>query len=96
MERNQFTFYKSYWDAIRLLPKKERAPVLEAVIAYALDETEPEGLSGVATSIFTLIRPTLDSGRRRAAAGKQGGSKTKANDKQSESEKEKEGEREEE
>lgn len=94
MKRNQFTFYSSYWDAIRLLPKKERAPVLEAVIAYALDETEPEGLSGVATSIFTLIRPTLDSGRKRASAGKQGGSKKEANAKQSESEKE--GEREEE
>nr|DAV97600.1 MAG TPA: putative replisome organizer protein [Caudoviricetes sp.] len=36
-----------------------------AVIGYALDETEPL-LSGVPLSVFTLIRPTLDSGRNKA------------------------------
>lgn len=98
MERNQFTFYKSYWDAIKLLPRKDRLSALEAVIEYALSETPPEGLSGVGSSIFTLIKPTLDSGRKRASAGKQGGSKKEANAKQSASEKEGEveGEREEE
>ena len=36
-----------------------------AVCAYALDNVEPT-LTGVAASVFTLIRPTLDSGRIKA------------------------------
>lgn len=64
-----------------------------AVIAYALDGESPE-LSGVGSAIFSLIKPTLDTGRKRAANGKQGGSKTQANAKQTASEKEKEKEKE--
>lgn len=65
MKREQFTFYRSYYEALKHLPKREQSAVLMAVIGYALDETEPS-LSGVALSVFTLIRPTLDSGRIKA------------------------------
>ena len=65
MRREQFTFYRSYYEALKHLPKREQSAVLMAVIGYALDETEPS-LSGVALSVFTLIRPTLDSGRIKA------------------------------
>ena len=59
MERNQFTFYRSYYEALKHLPKRDQTSVLLALIGYALDEQEPS-LSGVALSVFTLIRPTLD------------------------------------
>ena len=71
MERAQFTFYRSYYEAIRELPKKDQTDVLLAVCAYALDSEEPK-LSGTASAIFTLIRPTLDTGRRKAMGGKNG------------------------
>ena len=67
MERPQFTFYRSYWEAIRGLPKKERESALEAIINYALDEEEPDKLSPVANAVFVLIRPTLDTGRNKAS-----------------------------
>lgn len=92
-QRGQFTFYRSYYEALKSLPKKEREPVLMAIIAYALDGESP-ALSGVGSAIFSLVKPTLDTGRKKAESGKQGGSKTKANDKQTATEKEKEGERE--
>lgn len=81
--RNQFTFYKSYYDAISLLPEGDQAAVIMAVAAYALYEIEPD-LEGVPASVFTLIRPTLDAGRRKAESGRTGGkiSKRKAKDKQ--------------
>ena len=89
LARKQFTFYRSYYDAISRLPKKEQAEIILAVCAYALYETEPEGLSPVAWTAFELIRPTLDSGRKKAAAGMAGGlSKSKANGKQTAREKE--------
>lgn len=65
MKREQFTFYRSYYEALKHLSKRDRADVLMAVIAYALDEEVPK-LSGVPLSVFTLIRPTLDSGRNKA------------------------------
>lgn len=66
MERNQFTFYRSYRDALRELPPKEFKAALLAICDYALDESEPD-LSGIPNSVFILIRPTLDSGRIKAA-----------------------------
>lgn len=91
MERQQFTFYRSYYEALKTLPKKEREAVIMAMCAYALDEEEPE-LYGVPASCFTLIRPTLDSGRNKAR-NRSGKTKTKQeqnDNKQEETGKEKE------
>ena len=104
MERKQFTFYRSYLDAIRRLPKKEQGNIVLAICNYALDETIPSALSPIADTVFTLVKPTLDASRRKAEAGNCGGktkatakqtaSKTQANVKQTASEKEKEKEKE--
>ena len=88
--RQQFTFYRSYYDAIQELPKEEQASIVLAVCAYAIYETEPQGLTPAASMAFKLIRPTLDSGRKKAENGKKGGSKTKANGKQNKSKRENE------
>lgn len=100
--RNQFTFYKSYYDAIQELPKRDQSALILAICAYAIYETQPKGLSVAASTAFKLIKPTLDSGRRKAesgalggqANGKQNGSNTQANGKQSRSKKEGEDEKE--
>ena len=88
--RRQFTFYKSYYDAISELPKKDQSALILAVCAYALYEEAPKGLSVAASTAFKLIKPTLDSGRKKAENGALGGqanakqteSKTEANGKQ--------------
>ena len=68
MGRKQFTFYRSYFDAVRDLNKRDQTAVLLAICDYALNETEPN-LTGAPKAIFTLIRPTLDSARRKAEGG---------------------------
>lgn len=93
-ERGQFTFYRSYWDAIGELPAKQQLPILKAIIRYALFGEEPADLSSVCRAVFLLVKPTLDSSRKKAVSGKQGGSKPKANSKQTAREKEKEEEKE--
>lgn len=65
MERGQFTFYRSYYDALKMLPAKERERLVMAICGYALDEKAP-ALTGAAASLFILIKPTLDTGRRKA------------------------------
>ena len=105
MGRTQFTFYESFFKAIRRIRKKQdRAEIYDAICAYALYGEEPdlEKMPDAAALAFDLIRPNLDAGRKKASSGKVGGeakqeeSKTKANVKQTESkkEKEKEGEKE--
>ena len=89
--RNQFTFYRSYYDAIQALSKRDQSALILAVCAYAIYETEPKGLSNAAYTAFKLIKPTLDSGRKKAESGALGGqasgkpseSKPQANGKQS-------------
>lgn len=93
-ERKQFTFYRSFWEAVKTLPKKDRLPVLEAIISYALDGADPQGLTAGQSAFFLLVKPNLDSSRKKAASGKQGGSKPQANRKQTASKKEKEDEKE--
>lgn len=73
MKRNQFTFYRSYFDAIERLSVEEKGEILCALCAYALDEIMPENLSPIADTVFTLVKPTLDAGRKKAISGQKGG-----------------------
>lgn len=101
--RGQFTFYRSFWEATKLIDKPaDRLCFLEAICAFALDEEEREITKAIAPS-FLLVKPTLLSSAKKAKSGKAGGSrkqsasKTEANAKQNEaspkqSAREKEGE----
>lgn len=87
--RQQFTFYSSFYDAVLHLPKREQGKAILAMAAYVFDGVEVP-LSGSTQAFFMLVKPVLDAGARRAAAGSIGGSKLKANGKQTVSEIEKE------
>lgn len=88
------TFYASFWDAIDSLPKKDQLPLFRAVVSYGLTGCHNEILSPAQNAFFALMQPNLDSSRKKAVSGKQGGSKPKANGKQNEREKEREKENE--
>lgn len=111
LEREQFTFYASYARAIAKIKKaSDRCAAYDAIANYALYEILPDvdKLPDSAAIAFELIKPTLDTGRRKAASGKTGGeargnrkqdeSKPEANEEQTAREKEgeveKEGEKE--
>lgn len=70
--RGQFTFYRSFYESLKNLPAEIAYPVFMAICAYALDGTEIE-LDVVPSSLFSLIRPNLDSSRKKATGGKTGG-----------------------
>ena len=90
-ERKAFSFYRSYYEASKDLPTKEdQADFLMAICSYNFDGVEPE-ITGVASAMFKLAKPNLDTSVKRANAGQIGGSnnkkqnKIKANEKQNES-----------
>lgn len=91
-KRDQFTYYRSFQEALTELPDDLRLGVMDAIINYALDGTEPQGLCAMQRMAFRLIRPNLDASRKKAMAGKIGGSRSKANRKQTASKKENENE----
>jgi len=66
MERNQFTFYRSFYKAVTKLKPTDQAKTLLAICAYALDGVEPD-LDDTPGAIFELIRPNLDSSAHKAA-----------------------------
>lgn len=69
MERGQFTFYNSFYRALRRIRKKSaRADAYDAICAYALLGIEPdmEKMEDAAAIAFDLIRPNLDASSRKA------------------------------
>lgn len=68
--RKQFTFYESYWFAVKKLPKqRDRLSALEAICAYAIDGEERK-MTEAADAVFTLIKPVLDSAEKMSKGGK--------------------------
>lgn len=66
--RKQFTFYRSYYDALMQLPVSSRGKIFVAIMEYGLFGIEPEGLNSVQKACFFLIKPTLEAGIKRSGA----------------------------
>lgn len=73
MERESFLFYRSFYEAIKPLPRDIQGEIYSAIMEYALYGNLSERLKPVANSVFTLIRPILDANRQRYESGKNGG-----------------------
>ena len=75
MNRKQFTFYASFFEAVSMLSRAtDRCRVYEAICRFGLygEEPDPNKLTGGAALAWQLLRPVLDAGRRKAESGKRG------------------------
>lgn len=70
--RDSFVFYRSFADAIAGLPPEEYKKVMQAIIGYALDGTEPT-TGGIDYTVFCLVKPQIDANNKRYENGKKGG-----------------------
>ena len=77
-KRGQFTFYRSFYESAKHLPAKQRLIFLEMIIRYALDGEEAPELKTPLDALFLMVKPVLDTARKKAEAGALGGSKAKA------------------
>lgn len=71
---DRFPFLRVYKEMAEQLPKEDRADFYDALVAYALDGTEPEPSTGAA--VFQAARRMIDKWRQTSAAGKARASKT--------------------
>lgn len=69
-------FYRSFYEALRDLDNNTKAILYDAIFDYGLNFKEPE-LTGIAKTVFTLIRPQLDANIRKFDNGSKGGRPTK-------------------
>ena len=69
MQRDSFIFYKSWWDAVGLLPGEVRGEVLTAIIEYGLLGKEPVIDNRYVKAFFAIIKSQIDR------QGKSGGTK---------------------
>ena len=79
-ERKGFTFYRSYYEAISLLPADDQLTVYKAIMEYSLNGTIPdtEDMSLCARLLIMAFMPNLEANNRRYANGVKGGRGHKA------------------
>jgi len=73
-ERESFVFYRSFWDALKTCDDDVRLSVLNSIFFYMFEEPkvlENIQLTGMSNTIFTLIKPQLDSLKKKYNAGVQ-------------------------
>lgn len=71
--RDSFIFYRSFYEAIKDLPRDIQGEIYTAIMEYSLYGNETENLKPIARSIFTLIKPQIDVNNKRFENGSKGG-----------------------
>jgi len=69
--------YRSFWEAMKKMPREERHVLMDCILDYSFDGVEPD-LEDYpwAMSIFLCIKPNIDSRNDAVLAGKKGGRPT--------------------
>lgn len=79
-----FSFYKSYYEALKEIPEKDKKDIIFAMINYVFEDKKPK-LKGINKVIWALIEPNLDKSKNKsngnsgAPVGNQNASKTLEN-----------------
>lgn len=71
--RDSFIFYRSFYEAIKDLPREIQGEVFTAIMEYSLNGITTDDLKPIARGMLTLIKPQLDANIQRYKNGKKGG-----------------------
>ena len=70
---NGFTFFGSYYEALKKMNDEDRLQAFDALCRYAIEGEESEDLSSVAEMFMILVKPNVDSNIRAREGAKNGG-----------------------
>ena len=82
--RDSFIFYRSFYEAIKILDDRDRLEIYDAICEYAMNGNDTQ-MEAVGRAIFALIKPQIDANNKRYGNGAKGGrpkTKTKPNNNQ--------------
>lgn len=69
--RDNFIFYRSFYEGAKVLKDSDRLKLYEAIFEYALDNKEPN-LKGYPLGMFSMAKPQLDANNKRYQDGLKG------------------------
>ena len=72
MKKDSIIIYRSFYEAIKDLPKQLQADAWKSIFEYGLNDNEQE-LTGIVSTVFKLIKPQLDANKKRFENGQKGG-----------------------
>lgn len=84
MQKESIIIYRSFYEAIKDLPKEQQADAWNCIFEYGLNDIEPS-INGIVSTVFKLIKPQLDANKKRFENGLKGGrpkTETKPNNNQ--------------
>lgn len=73
MERNSFVYYRSFWEAMKDLPKDVVYEVDQALKEYALNGVELDDMKPMAKALFCAFKPQIDANNKKFENGCKGG-----------------------
>ena len=71
--RESFVFYRSFYESIKLLPKKYQLQCFDALCNYALNDVPMDSLPGTVEAILKSFKPQVDANNRKYENGCKGG-----------------------
>ena len=73
LQSRHFTFYETYYNAMKLLNVRKRGVFVKAICAYMFGNEEPKFADRTIQGYFNLCKRKMDLSKRRKASGRTGG-----------------------
>lgn len=73
LRSEHFTFYETYFDAMKLLKGGDTGKFIKAICGYMFQGTEPQFKDVSIQGYFNLCRLKMDSSKKRKSSGSKGG-----------------------
>ena len=77
LRSEHFTFYETYFDAMKLLKGGNLGAFVKAICGYMFQGTEPQFKDVTAQGYFNLCKRKMDLSKKRKASGRTGGAQKK-------------------
>lgn len=77
LQSRHFTFYATYYNAMKLLNVRKRGIFVKAVCAYMFGNEEPKFADRTIQGYFNLYKRKMDLSKKRRASGRTGGVRKK-------------------
>ena len=73
LQSRHFTFYETYYNAMKLLNIRKRGVFAKAICSYMFGNEEPKFADRTIQGYFNLCRRNMDLSKKRTASGRTGG-----------------------
>ena len=77
LQSKHFTFYKTYYKAMKLMNIKKQGIFVKAICAYMFGNEEPKFEDRTMQGCFNLCKRKLDVSKKRKSSGRRGGAQKK-------------------